>query len=157
MTWVDLIPFRTPLVAGQNIEPITWLKWLTRLVGVANRTPQVLASVSATAQAASIGSTDVPLSGALPEGLARLTYALRITRAAGTSSSAQVTFNWTDGGVGQSATFTAVTGNTTTTTQGEMLPFHTDAGAVPSYSVAYGSVGAPTMQFSLTLAIEAMP
>ena len=157
MHLIDLIPFRTPLVVGQKLEPITWLKWLTQLVTVVNRTPQVLGSVALTAQAASVGTTDIPLVGELHAGLARLTYALRITRAAGTSSSAQVTFNWTDGGVGQTMVFTAVTGNTTTTTQGEMLPFHTDAGAVPSYSVAYGSVGAPTMQFSFSLAIEAMP
>lgn len=158
MTWVDLVPFRTPLmVSDRTIEPITWLKWLTRLVAAVNRTPQTAGSVALATQGASITTTPVPLTFALPTGLARLTYAMRVTRAAGTSSGFQLTLGWVDGGVAQTQTFANETGNTTTTTQGAVYPFHVDGGTVPTYAVSYASVGAPTMQFALTLAVEVVP
>ena len=106
-----------------------------------------------TLQEASIGSTSV-YSSAIPAGLYRLAYYTRITRAATTSSSLTIAFGWTDGGVSQTFTGAAITGNTTTTYQQATVTFRADGNTPITYSTTYASVGATSMQHSLLIVLE---
>lgn len=101
---------------------------------------------------AAIGATalDVGTSSALY----RVNLYARITRAASVSSSLTPTFRWTEGGVALSKTYTALTGNTTSTYVVDSFPVRIDATTSLTYETAYASVGAPTMTYSLEIAVE---
>lgn len=92
-----------------------------------------------------------------PSGLFRISTYLRITYAAGASSSAQITIGWTDGGVACSDTFSAVTGNTTATTQSGSRLVQADRDTTITYAVAYASSPAAAMSYSLSVRAEALP
>lgn len=111
--------------------------------------------VSLTGQTASIAVTAIP-TASLASGLYRATYYVRVTTAAGTSSSIDVSFHWTDGGVSCSVTSAALTGNTTSTLGTGSALINIDAATPVSYSTTYASVGAPVMAFSLFLTLEEM-
>lgn len=128
-------------------------QWLLSVTGRVQQSPLVLAAVALTTQAAAIGATAIPL-GALAPGTYRVTYYARITQAATVSSSLTVTLQWTDGGIGQTATFPAMTGNTTATSQTNVILVNIDQGTSLTYSTAYASVGATAMQYALTVVPE---
>jgi len=129
------------------------VRFLDTLRSVMSAAAQVIASVSLTSQSATIATTDVPTSP-LTEGLYRVTYSLRITQAATTSSSAQLTLGWTSNSVSSSQTFAAVTGNTTATQQSDTITVFSDAGTPITYAVVYASVGATPMLYSFNVLIE---
>lgn len=116
---------------------------------------QTTSPVVLTAQSASIGVTSIP-AASLAGGLYRVTYWARVTTAAGTSSSLSVTLSWTDSGVACSKAFTAVTGNTTATTDSNSYLVNIDGASPISYSTTYASVGAPAMIYALSLTLEGM-
>lgn len=109
-----------------------------------------------TNQAASIAATDMA-SGGQPTGLYRFTYYARVTQAASISSSLEVVLSWTDGGVAQSRTFTAITGNTTTSLESETFMIHVDSSTPIQYSTVYLSAGGTVMQYRLDVDLEVMP
>lgn len=111
--------------------------------------------VSLTAQTASIALTAIPTSS-LASGLYRATYCVRVTTAAGTSSSISVSFHWTDGGVSCSLASTALTGNLTSTVGSGSALINIDAATPISYSSTYASVGAPVMAYALSITLEEM-
>jgi hypothetical protein len=86
----------------------------------------------------------------------RLSYYVRITRPATTSSSLAVTIQWIDGGVTLSYAGSALTGNTTGTYQCATLVIRSDHATPMSYSTVYGSVGAITMQYAIDVIAEAL-
>lgn len=106
-------------------------------------------------QEASISPVSLPI-GAVPDGVYRLSWYARITRAASTSSSLTVTFQWSDTGVAISGGGAAITGNTTTTVQSGVATVNADSDTPISYSTTYASVGGTTMQYSLVLLAEFM-
>lgn len=121
----------------------------------ANQGPLRIGSPVALAnQNASIGVTSVT-SEALTAGLYRITYYARITSAAGVSSSLTVNLAWDDGIVSCSKTFTAITGNTISTTGSESYMVRIDTPPI-TYSVTYASVPASAMQYSLDIVVEAV-
>lgn len=128
-------------------------QWLLSVTGRVQQSPQVLKTVALTGQGAAIGATVIPL-GALAPGTYRITYYARITQAATVSSSLTVTLQWTDGGVGQTATFAAITGNTTATSQTGSIVVDIDQSTNLTYSTAYASVGGTSMQYKLTILPE---
>lgn len=163
------IPLQTDLLDRVNIKELlrkgmdwiprmsmNWLIWFRALVLAVDATAKTIGSTGLTAQGAAIPTTPINLP-ALNTGLYRVTWYLRITRAAGTSSSAQLTLTWIDGGVAQSFTAAAVTGNTTATVQTGTFTLHLDTGTTLDYAVGYASVGAPTMQYTLSLVVETLP
>ena len=64
----------------------TWQVWLRNLTTTVNDAPVRIQTVSVSGQAASISTTSIPASS-LSAGLYRVTWYLRITTAAATSSS----------------------------------------------------------------------
>jgi hypothetical protein len=131
-----------------------WANYLSRLGDTVNASAiRIVPAVQLTAQGASIAATDFS-GGGLSAGLYRIGYYARITRAATTSSSLTVTFDWTDGGVSPSQAGTAITGNTTTTQQNGFLLIRTDAASPVRYSTTYASVGATTMTYALYIVLE---
>lgn len=101
---------------------------------------------------ASIGATTIltPIS----DGLFSFEYYAAITTVAVTSSSLTVTAGWTDAGVSKSKTFTAITGNLTTTTGSERYVFRADADAPITYATTYASNGAGEMHYRLDLLVS---
>lgn len=114
-----------------------------------NATPT---SSNAVDQTATVGTTTVTTT--TQAGLYGFEYYLTIITAAGVSSSAQVVAAWTDGGQSKSKTFTAVTGNTTTTTGSERYLFQCDGGSPITYSVTYASNPANAMHFTLYVVVS---
>src|SRR5436190_23065190 len=84
-----------------------WGSWFNTLIQRSQQAVGVLNVVSLTDQSAAISPTAVSVP-AIAAGLYRLTWALRITRAATVSSSVTVTFGWTDGAVAVTASGAAV-------------------------------------------------
>lgn len=130
-----------------------WRRWFGRIPSVLTSIPNVLSAVSVSTQAASIGATNFrnidPGSG-----LYRLTYHVRISRAATTSSSLQVHFSWTEGGVAQTFNGVTITANVTTASQTESLMIRNDDGTAANYSTTYASSPAGEMQYSLDVTLE---
>lgn len=134
---------------------IPWSEFFSDLAGRVASTAQAIKSVVLTGQSASIGNTAIP-TGALAAGTYRVSTYARITRAATTSSSLQITITWTDGGVTCSSTSAALTGNTTSTTQSQTLVLTSDQGVAVSYSTTYATLGVTTMTYSLNVILEAL-
>lgn len=134
-----------------------WILWFQEVVTWLQRMSQRYATVDLGTPpiSASIASTPIP-TGNLSAAKYRLSYYARITRAATTSSSLIVTVNWLDGGVSCSFSGTAITGNTTATTQSNTVTFKADAASAINYSTTYASVGGTTMQHGLLLVLESM-
>ena len=133
-----------------------WVKWFQEIGAALSATALRLGSVGLTAQAATVSATDFQ-TVSLTEGLYRVTYAARITRAATVNSSLTVALGWTDGGVSCSQSGAAMTGNTTSTTQSGIVAMHVDAATPVTYTLTYASAGATTMLYSFTAALESVP
>lgn len=89
-------------------------------------------------------------------GLYSFEYYLAVITADGVSSSAQVVIGWTDQGNTKGHTFTAVTGNTTTTTGSERYLFQADAAAPITYSVTYASNTPNAMHYNLYTVVQSV-
>lgn len=156
---LEPVPTRVPLVDG--MRPIafvssSWSGWLTILRDALNRTAQRVGTVSLTAQGAAIAATAIP-APTLTTARYKLTYYLRVTRAATTSSSITLTIAFTDGGIACSQVFAAVTGNTTATFQTGTMMVLADTATTVNYSTAYASVGGTSMQYLLEISMELVP
>ena len=116
--------------------------------------PKILA-MSAALAPASLAITPLPL-GELPAGIWRVSYHARVTTPASVSSSLEVTISWTDGGVSQSATGAAMTGNLTTTVGFGTLPIRIDADTPVSVATIYASTGAQAMIYRLDVVLESL-
>lgn len=90
------------------------------------------------------------------DGVYAVEYYVAIITADGVSSSAQVVAGWTDQGSAKTKTFTAVTGNTTTTTGSERYLFQADAGAPITYSLTYASNTANAMHYNLYVVLQSV-
>lgn len=149
-------PYATPLVEAP-LWTITsqWGKRIQDLFARIEETPPVLANIPLVAQAASIGTTSIPI-GAQAAGLFLVLWYLRITTVAGVSSSATVTIGNTDGGVSCTQSGSAVTGNTTSTIQSGAVLVRCDPAIAPTYQVTYASNPASAMQYRLDLVLQGM-
>jgi hypothetical protein len=127
--------------------------WLLSLADRINATPEILASVKASTQAASISATSFSILSVSP-GLYRLSMSARISRAATTSSSLIVTFGWTSGGVSCTTASPAMTGNTTATVGSLTVLARVDEATAITYATTYVSAGGTTMQYSLDVSCE---
>jgi hypothetical protein len=124
------------------------IDWLTVLNSNVNLSEvRIGEDVGLSNLSASIGATDFS-GGVLNAGLYEAVYYAQITQAATISSSLTITFDWLYGGVVQSHSFAAITGNTVTTNQGDTLPLFAD-GAPIRFSTTYASVGATPMKYAL--------
>lgn len=147
-------PTKDPIADAARKITAPWLEYLTSLTQTLDRSPSRAETVTRTGLTASIGTTPIP-SAALSSGLYRISVYGRITRAATTSSSLTVTISWTEDGISLSESYSAVTGNTTTTVlTGPPKLLKIDANSPVSYSTTYASVGGTTMIYELSIVLE---
>lgn len=90
----------------------------------------------------------------IQSGLYRISYRQRVTTPATTNSSLTPTIGWREGGVTQSASGAAMTGNTTTTQQNGVFFVRCDSGTVITAAFLYASTGATAMVFNADVAVE---
>lgn len=150
-------PLQTPIVESPKTGLISriWNQYFLALTTRLNKTAAMALTTTLANQTATIPLTALTL-GSVSAGLYRVTTHLRITSPAGVSNSVQLSIGYTDGGVAQSQTGTAVTALSATALEGKTFVLHCDAASAISYSVAYASVPANTMVYRLDLAVEAV-
>jgi hypothetical protein len=141
---------RDPL---ENTLTVPWVQFFSQQSLQINAAPYRANFVALTSQVASIGTTDMS-GGALSPGVYRLSYYTRIKQAASVSSSLTITLSWTDGGVLQSFSAAAITGNTTATDQSNVLLIRVDNVSPVNYATAYVSVGGTPMLYNLDAILE---
>lgn len=146
------LPADTPLVEKDRRMNWFWVQYFTTRDQTIQAASSVVLDETLSAQSASIAAT--PLNVGNSAAFYRVTSYARITRAATTSSSFQLTIQWTEGGQALSKVYTALTANTVTTLQAETLPIRIDANTSLTYAVTYASVGATSMQYSVELVVE---
>lgn len=131
-----------------------WIDYYSSQTQLMESFPSRVFSVQLTGQKTSLGATDMT-DGTLSAGLYRLSFYARITTAAAISSSLTVAFDWQDGGLTQTYTNVAVTGNTTTTFQGNpTLTFRIDSQSPVRYSTTYASDLVGQMEYCLYINLE---
>lgn len=130
-----------------------WVDWTTALQIRIDNNATALNTVELSAQAASIGTTSIPLD-ILSEGLYRVTYYARITTAGTVSSSLTVTLGWTDHSVSCSFSGAAMVANTISTIQSNTVMVRNDAASPLTYATTYATAGATAMQYSLDILVE---
>lgn len=131
----------------------SWQQVFTALSTTVSQQPTLITKVSLTGQGAAIAATDLS-GGSQSTGLFRITYYARITTAAGVSSSLTVTIGWTETGSALTLSGTAMTGNTTTTTQSGTVMVYADSATPITYATAYASNAAGVMRYRLSVILE---
>lgn len=135
-------PMIDPVTKDKNLLfTLPWQIWFRTLRQDVNQTARGVSPtpVIMTDQSASIATTDLLVPVPAVNGLYTFQWSTRVTIVDGVSSSIQPVLSWTWGGVVQTKTFTAITGNTTTTTGSETYQFRSDASAPVTYAVTYAS------------------
>lgn len=138
-----------------KLADIDWIRWFNSVQSAISSSYGVLRQASLTDQSASISATSLPVS-TLTDGMYRLNYYARITRAATTSSSLTITIQWTHLGVVCTFATSALTGNTTTSYTQGTVAFRADLGTNVTYATTYASSGATSMQYSLAITLESL-
>lgn len=152
-------PKRENLSEGQKDSAegtitLPWIQYFQNQTDTFSQAPtKVTTPVSLEAQSAAIGNTAIP-TDSLASGLYRVSYSARVTQAATTSSSLTVTITWTAGGITQSQSGAAMTGNTTATFQSGTYLIDIDAASPVSYSTSYASNAAAEMEYTLSVVLE---
>ena len=141
------LPFMDPVLKNAGLLADIWNRYFNAIADRLSSALWVVGSVTLTGQSASIPATS--FSSAVPAGLYRVEYHQRVTQAASVSSSLIFTVNWTDGGVAQTYSWAAMTGNTTSTAQSAATLMHVDTGTVVQYATTYASSGATPMEYRL--------
>lgn len=153
-------PLRTPLVILDPKEGVVgsmtrqFYNWFLGYNDRVNTGAYVVTAPSLTAQAASIGTTALVPTAA--SGQYRVSWYLRVTTAATTSSSIAITIGSTESSIALTQDGAAVTGNLTTSMQSGSVIVSVDAGTPITYATTYASVGGTAMQYRLTVLVEAI-
>lgn len=143
-------PVLSSRISGRVTQAMRY--WLLSMADRINGSPSIIATTSLTAQSASIAPTSFGILQVQP-GVYRLSMAARVTRAATTSSSLTVTFDWTST-VACTTSSAAMTGNTTATTSSLTYLVRVDEATAITYATTYASVGGVTMQYQLDVLCE---
>ena len=133
-----------------------WLDWFTHVWNRLQLASAKVGGVSLETQFTTITTTAIPTT-ALATGLYRVSYSVRVTRAATTSSSLTLTIGWTAGGVACSQSGAAVTGNTTASQQNGSFVVNSDGGTTITYALAYVNVGGTSMLYRADVVVEELP
>lgn len=152
----------TPLQLSSGVK-VTLYNGIT---AVESGVPYIVASANVVNQAAAVAATTIFTPSVA--GRYRITFYLKVTRAATTSSQlGAVTITYQDGAdsVAQSVVLSAQnqagaqansnTGNSTTTVLSGSFNLFANATAI-QYAIAYASVGATTMQYEYRVTLEAL-
>ena len=159
---VPVSPETTDRATGKKVKSPYFsqeiVDWLLEQQQRSQDSPERVATVSLTAQSASIGVTAIP-SATLTAGTYRVSTFFRVTTAATTgaaTSSLLVTITFTSGGITCTFSGTARTGNTTATVDSNVFYLLIDGSTPISYSTTYASNTAGQMQYLLEIALEAV-
>lgn len=147
---LDPIPFYGPLLQD-GTDPVSnvWFRWLEQLLErIAVSAARIDTYATATVETAALGTTNLGITSA---GIYQISWTLRITRAATTSSSLQVGVTYTDDGITVSQSGAAATGNTVTTVQSGVVIVETDANSPVTFATTYASVGGTSMQYKIAV------
>ncbi len=173
MSHVPEAPIRTPVF---NYKPPgtdpshylftrVWIAFLTAVQSVCEWATYTMASVSVTAQTATIPLTAMTVRSVTPStgtttlfsaGTYRLSASARLLTVAGTSSSLGVVFAWTSNGIARSYFGPVNTTNDLDQPDSTTLLIVVDAGTEIQYEVDYISVGSPVMSYAATIVVEAL-
>lgn len=150
---LDSPPYRAKLIDANGLMSGDWIRWFQVFFArVFSAVQNVGSAVSKTEQSAALATTTaftVTQSAAY-----RLSWYMRITTVDAVSSSAQLTITWREGSHTSTKTFTALTGNTTSTYDGDVWPFYADSGTLVTYAVSYASNTPLAMRYRLSLNVE---
>jgi hypothetical protein len=147
------IPYYAPLLeGGKELIASPWYQWLSTLTAQLGSAAQGAGAVHLTAKSATIGATTILATQF--SGLYRVTYYLRITKAAATNSSVTITVGWTESGVPLTFAFAALTTNTIQSVQSGTFLLRSDGAAPITYSVTYASTPAADAQYRLDVVLE---
>lgn len=155
------LPIEDPVVEPSLLGSVPWLEWLSEVSRVLDRSPQraqqkvYTGTVSLEDQAASVASTTI--ASPLAAGLYRVSYYARITQAATSSSTLDVTIGWGDDDQTQTFAGATINGNTVTTYQNDSFLIHVTGGGGITYQLDYTSTGATVMQYRFDIYVEEMP
>jgi hypothetical protein len=151
-------PLQTPLIDSDQQGTLTGYittVWNLFLLSITTRLQQGVLALKVTSRtglsAAIVTAAALTTTSA---GLYRVSYVIRVTQAATTSSSLTVTLGWVRSGVPITQAFAAIAGNTVTTYQSTALVVKADALTDLTYAVAYASVGATPMKFEIDVTVE---
>jgi hypothetical protein len=144
---------REPIAEKDGIIRRPFYEWLKTLRTEVDQAPRrQTAVIEETGQTAAIGTTAIP-AGVLAAGYYRISTVVRVTTAAGASSSLTVSVSFISSGVSCTQTGTALTSNAVNAPQGETFVVKVDAPGPISYAVAYSSTPAG-MAYELTVILE---
>lgn len=129
------------------------VRWLSGLRGEVDARPKRATHEVLEGLHASLATTPLPI-GTLSQGIWRISTTVRVTTPGSVSSSIQVSVLWTERGIVQIESGTALAGNLTTTREGKTVIIRIDAETPISISTIYASVGATAMQYSLDVVAE---
>lgn len=150
---LDTPPYRSDVTEKPGLLSGDWTRWLQLFWARLSSAVQFVGkTVALTDQSAAIAATT--LQTVTQGGLYRVSWYARVTVADGVSSSVQLTLTWREGSHTSTKTFTALTGDTTSTYDGLVWPFYADSGTVVQYSVAYASNTPLKMRYRLAMATE---
>lgn len=130
-----------------------FIDWVTSLVGDVDSSPARLVAVELPGQTAAIGTTPFN-TGSLAEGLYRVSWTIRPTTPATTSSSLTVTIGYTRGAASCTVSGPALTSNAVNAPQSGSVLIHIDAASPVTYAVAYASVGATSLVYEVDFVLE---
>jgi hypothetical protein len=149
-------PRTNPLTHQSMLHPRHWVEWFQNLFDTVNAQPERLQQVTLTEQSASIATTAIPLQK-FPQGLYRVTWYARITRAATISSDLTIRIRFLDGTVALLVEGAVGASNTVTTWHSGTVVIQSDLDGPISYETVYSSAGATSMQYSLRVTLERIP
>lgn len=157
MASVPPVPIRNvvldPATGWFHREIVRFLNELRQLLSSA---AQQLGIVNLSDQDAAVATTAIP-TPTLTEGLYRVSFSARITRAATTSSSVGVTLGWTTNSTSCSQVFAPITGNTLASQTSDDISVSIDSATTITYALSYSSVGATTMRYGFDVWVEQIP
>lgn len=153
---LDSPPYKAEVVDKSRILTGDWTRWLQVFFSRVFSAIQSVGSpvVIQTDQSAAIPST--VLLTVTQSAFYRLSWYMRVVVVDGVSSSAQLTITWREGSHTSTKTFTALTGDTTSTYDGAVWPFYADSGTQVTFAIAYASNTPAKMHYRRALAIEQM-
>lgn len=153
---VPPIPDRTAVVLDYKnlLMRREWIQWFRSLIDAVN-VAGVVANVNLVTQSAAIPYTSIPIPQNMPSGQYRVSWYLRVTKAATTSSQLDINFKWNDTGV--DCTYSdpqVVDANTTDALAQGSLVIDYKTGTPIYYSIDYVSVGADPMEYKVIIELE---
>lgn len=146
------LPNFDPVVGRDGLLSDQWRNWLGRLPATLASIPSILNVVRLDGQTAMVAQE--LNDGKLLKGLYRASYLITVTQAAGTSSSLTVSLSWVADALDMAWSGATMTDSPLKAFQTGTMLLRCDADSPINFDVAYASVGAPALTYSLDFALE---